>query len=357
MPHLSQAGNPRQLFLLTGLFQEELEHPQNPTRNHNSLQPLPLIPIHRPPPPRLPLSNPRPVPPSIHPPDYWQTGIPLNPAPLFDRRVKFTILDQAGQNAMRKVCRLAREVLDIAAAAIRPGITTDYIDEIVHKACLERDSYPSPLNYNHFPKSVCTSLNEVICHGIPDQRPLRSGDILNIDVTLYHGGYHGDVNETYYVGAATTNPESVRVVETARECLQKAIQLVKPGTLFRAYGEVIEAHARSKGCSVIRAFCGHGIHQVFHCLPNVPHYSGNKAVGRAEEGMCFTIEPMVAIGDWRERVWPDGWTAVTGDGGVTAQFEHTLLVTKDGVEVLTARLPGSPGGPVTCPVSVSPPNV
>ncbi|RAL05405.1 methionine aminopeptidase [Aspergillus ibericus CBS 121593] len=301
--------------------------------------------------PVYPLSERRAVPKSINPPDYWQTGIPRNPAPLFDRRVKFTILDQAGQDAMRKVCRLAREVLDIAAAAIRPGVTTDYIDEIVHKACLERDSYPSPLNYNHFPKSVCTSLNEVICHGIPDQRPLRDGDILNIDVTLYHGGYHGDLNETYYVGpSASADPDSVRVVETARECLDKAIELVKPGTLFRAYGDVIEAHAKSRDCSVIRSFCGHGIHEVFHCLPNVPHYANNKAVGAAKEGMCFTIEPMVALGSWRERIWPDNWTAVTVDGGRSAQFEHTLLVTKDGVEVLTARLPDSPGIAVPFPV-------
>ncbi|GAT23324.1 methionine aminopeptidase 1 [Aspergillus luchuensis] len=201
---------------------------------------------------------------------------------FYDRRAKFTVLDKAGQDAMRKVCRLAREVLDIAAAAIKPGVTTDYIDEIVHKACAnaeEMQSYPSPLNYNFFPKSVCTSLNEVICHGIPDQRVLVDGDILNIDVTLYHGGYHGDLNET------------------------------------------------------------------------VPHYAGNKAVGAAKEGMCFTIEPMVALGTYSNMIWPDNWTAVTMDGKRTAQFEHTLLVTAGGVEVLTARLPTSPGGPVAYPVA------
>ncbi|GLA41949.1 methionine aminopeptidase 1 [Aspergillus niger] len=302
--------------------------------------------------PVYPLSERRTVPTTIQYPDYWQDGIPQSAQSFYDRRAKFTVLDKAGQDAMRKVCRLAREVLDIAAAAIKPGVTTDYIDEIVHKACIERDSYPSPLNYNFFPKSVCTSLNEVICHGIPDQRILVDGDILNVDVTLYHGGYHGDLNETYYVGEkAKSDPDSVRVVETARECLDMAIELVKPGALFRAYGDVIEAHARKRDCSVIRSFCGHGINTVFHCLPSVPHYAGNKAVGAAKEGMCFTIEPMVALGTYRDMIWPDNWTAVTMDGKRTAQFEHTLLVTADGVEILTARLPNSPGGPVPYPVT------
>jgi methionyl aminopeptidase len=250
-----------------------------------------------------------------------------------------------------------------------------------HSSCLtllitdnDEQSYPSPLNYNHFPKSVCTSLNEVICHGIPDQRVLLDGDILNIDVTLYHGGYHGDLNETYYVGGkAKADPDSVRVVEAARECLNKAIELVKPGSLFRDYGEVIETHAKSKSCAVVRSFCGHGINTAFHCLPNIPHYAKNKAVGAAKEGMCFTIEPMVALGTHRENIWPDNWTAVTQDGKRTAQFgsltshsamgiliantdfcsEHTLLVTADGVEILTARLPDSPGGPVTIPSEAS----
>ncbi|KAH8810811.1 putative methionine aminopeptidase, type I [Xylogone sp. PMI_703] len=249
---------------------------------------------------------------------------------------------------MRKVCRLAREVLDIAAAALKPGITTDAIDQIVHNACIERNSYPSTLNYNFFPKSVCTSVNEVICHGIPDQRVLLDGDIINLDVTLYHGGYHGDLNETYYVGEkAKADPDSVRVVETARECLDKVIEVVKPGSLFREYGNVIQAHAESKKCCVIRTFVGHGINTVFHTLPNIPHYAKNKTPGVAKEGMCFTIEPMVALGSYRDVTWPDNWTAVTRDGKRTAQFEHTLLVTADGVEVLTARKAGSPGGSVS----------
>jgi methionyl aminopeptidase len=150
---------------------------------------------------------------------------------------------------------------------------------------------------------------------------LVDGDILNIDVTLYHGGFHGDLNETYYVGdRARADPESVRVVEAARECLDEAIKLVKPGALFRDYGNVIEKHAKSKNCSVIRTYCGHGINSLFHCAPNVPHYAKNKAVGAAKEGMTFTIEPMIALGSYRDVTWRDDWTSTTSDGKRTAQF-------------------------------------
>ncbi|TVY84025.1 Methionine aminopeptidase [Lachnellula suecica] len=302
--------------------------------------------------PKYPLTPRRDVPKSIPHPDYWRDGIPHSEQ-TFKGRTRIDILDKKQQEGMRKVCRLAREVLDIAAAAAVPGVTTDYIDELVHKACLERDSYPSPLNYGHFPKSVCTSPNEVICHGIPDQRVLVDGDILNIDVTLYHGGFHGDLNETYYIGdKAKADPESVRVVETARECLDEAIKLVKPGALYRDYGNVIEKHAKNKKCSVIRTYCGHGINSLFHCSPSIPHYAKNKSVGAAKEGVCFTIEPMIALGSYRDKTWPDDWTSVTIDGKRTAQFEHTLLVTEDGVEILTARLPNSPGGPVPMPGAV-----
>ena len=214
-------------------------------------------------------------------------------------------------------------------------------------------AYPSPLNYNRFPKSVCTSLNEIICHGIPDQRILMDGDILNLDVSLYHGGFHGDLNETYYVGPkALADRDSVRVVETARECLAEAIKIVKPGMLIREPGGIIEKHAKTKNCSVIRTYCGHGINSLFHCAPNVPHYAKNKAVGTAKPGMCFTIEPMISLGSYRDKTWPDNWTSATVDGSRTAQFEHTLLVTEDGVEILTARTSESPGGPVDLPEEV-----
>jgi len=178
---------------------------------------------------------------------------------------------------------------------------------------------------------------------------------VNVDVTLYHGGFHGDLNETYYVGdKAKANPDAVRVVETARECLDQSIKLVKPGMLFRDAGNVIEKHAKNRNCSVVKSYCGHGINQLFHCAPNIPHYAKNKTVGAAKPGMCFTIEPMINIGTYRDKTWPDDWTSVTADGSLSAQFEHTLLVTEDGVEVLTARLPDSPGGPVPMPESAQP---
>ncbi|CAO3626973.1 unnamed protein product [Cunninghamella echinulata] len=234
---------------------------------------------------------------------------------------------------MRKVCKLAREVLDIGAAAIRPGITTDEIDKIIHDATIERGAYPSPLNYYQFPKSVCTSVNEVICHGIPDQRPLKEGDIVNLDVTCYYGGFHGDLNETYLVG--NVDEKGRLLVKTAKECLEKAIALVKPGARYRDFGKVIEDHAKKNGFSVVRTFCGHGINQLFHCAPNVPHYANNKAIGIMKPGHVFTIEPMICEGTWRDQLWPDNWTAVTCDGKRSAQFEHTMLVTEDGVEILT----------------------
>lgn len=200
---------------------------------------------------------------------------------------------------------------------------------------------------------MCTSVNEVICHGIPDQRKLIDGDIINLDVSLYHEGYHGDLNETYYVGdKALADRDSVRVVETARECLDEAIKLVKPGMAFRDPGTVIEKHAKSKGCSVIKTYCGHGVNSLFHCAPNVPHYAKNKAVGIAKPGMTFTIEPMISLGTYKDKTWPDDWTSVTQDGSRTAQFEHTLLVTENGVEILTARFGDSPGGAVEMPPEV-----
>ncbi|KAK6347181.1 Methionine aminopeptidase 1 [Orbilia brochopaga] len=299
--------------------------------------------------PVYPLSPYRPVPDHIRRPDYAEDGIPRSEA-IFSRASKIQILDEKGIEAMRLVCRLGREILDIAAAAVRPGITTDEIDEIVHKATIERNSYPSPLRYNHFPKSLCTSVNEVICHGIPDQRKLEDGDIVNIDISVYHGGYHADLNETYYVGEkAKADPDTVRVVETSRECLDKAIEIVKPGMLFREPGNVIEKHAKSRNCSVVKTYCGHGTNTLFHCAPNVPHYAKNKAVGVAKPGMCFTIEPMINLGTWRDKTWPDNWTSTTADGMKSAQFEHLLLVTEDGCDILTARKPDSPGGPVPMP--------
>ncbi|MCJ1341757.1 Methionine aminopeptidase 1 [Bachmanniomyces sp. S44760] len=299
--------------------------------------------------PVYPLSPRRQVPESIQRPDYAEDGIPRSEHKFF-RRHEITVLDRKGQEGMKKACRLTREVLDTVANEVRPGVTTDFLDEVVHKACIERNSYPSPLNYNHFPKSFCTSVNEIICHGIPDQRVLLDGDIINLDISLYHGGYHGDLNETYYVGEkAKADPDSVRVVEAAREALDEAIRIVKPGMLFREPGGVIEKYVKTKGCTAVKTYCGHGINTLFHCPPNVPHYAKNKAVGTAKPGMTFTIEPMICLGSYRDKTWPDNWTSTTTDGLRTAQFEHTLLVTEAGVEILTARTADSPGGPVPMP--------
>ncbi|KAI1075902.1 methionine aminopeptidase 1 [Whalleya microplaca] len=301
--------------------------------------------------PVYPLSAKRTVPSSIGHPDYAETGIPKSELRL--HRTKVDILDAKGQEAMRKVCRLARQVLDVVAAELKPGITTDYLDEVCHNACIARNSYPSPLNYNHFPKSLCTSPNEVVCHGIPDQRILLDSDIINLDISLYHQGYHADVNETYYVGdRAKADPDSVRLVETTRECLDKAIKLAKPGTPIREFGNVIERHAKSRNCSVVANWGGHGINTNFHPPPWIPHYAKNKAAGECKAGMTFSIEPILTLGKPREIYWPDDWTNVTVDGKRTAQFEHTLLVTETGVEVLTAANENSPGGPIPLPVTM-----
>lgn len=296
--------------------------------------------------PVYPLTPKRPIPKHIKLPDYAQNGRPISEIKN-DRLGKIETLSEKDIGKIRKVAKISREILDITASHIKPGITTDEIDAILHKECIKRNAYPSPLNYYNFPKSLCTSVNEVICHGIPDKYKLKDGDIINLDVTIYYLGFHSDLNETYYVGEkAKTNKEIVNLVETTRECLDLAIQYVKPGIAFRDLGNIIEEHAHKNNCSVVRTYCGHGIGTLFHCQPNIPHYGKNKAVGIAKPGMVFTIEPMLCAGTYKDQTWPDKWTAVTQDGKYSAQFEQMLLVTDDGVEVLTARTETSPGRPV-----------
>ncbi|KAI8052021.1 MetAP 1 [Syncephalis plumigaleata] len=273
----------------------------------------------------------RPVPEHIPRPDYAEDGLPKSEMSI-KGSAKIEVLSPEEIEGMRVVCRLAREILDEGARAVKVGVTTNEIDRIIHEATIARNGYPSPLNYYKFPKSCCTSVNEVICHGIPDERPLQDGDIVNIDVSLYYNGFHGDLNETYLVGKV--DEAGKKLVQNARECLEKAIAMVKPGTLYRELGTVIEKHAKSAGHSVVRSYCGHGIHRLFHCAPNVPHYSKNKAIGVMRPGHIFTIEPMINEGGWEDTQWPDNWTAVTIDGKRSAQFEHTMLVTETGVEIL-----------------------
>ncbi|KAG0345802.1 Methionine aminopeptidase 1 [Podila humilis] len=284
--------------------------------------------------PVYPLSSRRAVPDNIQKPDYAETGIPLSEQNIRSSST-IEVLPNEDIDVLRKVCQIAREVIDIGVAAVKVGVTTDEIDRIIHEATIERGGYPSPLNYNGFKKSCCTSVNEVICHGVPDMRPLKDGDIVNLDVTVYKDGFHADLNETVPVGNVDAN--GLRLIKNARECLEKAIAMVKPGALYRDLGNVIEKHAKSEGFSVVKTYCGHGIHRLFHCAPNIPHYARNKAIGVMKVGHVFTIEPMINEGSWKDEMWPDNWTAVTQDGKRSAQFEQTMVVTKTGVEILTAR--------------------
>jgi methionyl aminopeptidase len=234
---------------------------------------------------------------------------------------------------MRHACRAARRVLEIAKAAVAPGVTTDRIDEIVHQACIDLGGYPSTLNYGKFPKSCCTSVNEVICHGIPDDRPLEAGDIVNVDVTIFIDGMHGDCSETVAVGEI--DAASRRLIDITRDCLYLGIGAVRPGGLIREVGQAIQTHAHKHGYGVVRAFVGHGIGEQFHMDPQVPHYDDPGAHFRIAPGMTFTVEPMINQGTWQHKSWNDNWTAVTADLKRSAQHEHTVLVTERGVEVLT----------------------
>lgn len=267
------------------------------------------------------------VPDHINRPEYASTGVPSSTR----SSCKKVTVDQIER--MRKAGKIARDVLDTVLAHVRPGITTDELDRIAHIRTVELDAYPSPLNYMGFPKSICTSVNEVVVHGIPDSRELVEGDIINCDVTVYAYGMHGDCSETVFVGEV--DEESKKLVQVTWECLIKAIDVVKPGQHVRAVGQVVQNHAELNGFSVVRQFTGHGIGELFHMAPYVPHFFEPNNPAILEEGMTFTIEPMINAGKADCVIWPDKWTAVTRDLARSAQFEHTLLVTADGVEILT----------------------
>jgi len=268
----------------------------------------------------------RSVPPEIPRPDYAETGDPIR------RRQPWVQPDDVVAR-MRVAGRAAAEVLELGAAAVAPGVTTDEIDAVVHQAYIDRGGYPSTLNYRHYPKSLCTSVNEVICHGIPDDRQLRDGDIVNLDVTIFLDGVHGDTNATYLVGQV--DEASKRLVDVTRECLDRGIAAVVPGRPFSDIGRAIEEHATANRYQVVRAFVGHGIGEQFHTDLQIPHYYEPRFTTVMEPGMIFTIEPMISMGTGLHRIWDDDWTAVTADGSRTAQFEHTVLVTDEGVEILT----------------------
>jgi methionyl aminopeptidase len=272
------------------------------------------------------LSPMRSVPAEIPRPDYAESGQP-------ERRPEPRVKSPEVIERMRRACRAAAEVLEVGGAAVAPGVTTDEIDAIVHQAYIDRGGYPSTLNYRGYPKSLCTSVNEVICHGIPDDRALRDGDIVNLDVTIFLDGVHGDTNATFFVGEV--DEASRRLVEVTRECLDRGIAAVRPGRPFSDIGRAIEEHATAHRYEVVRAFVGHGIGEQFHTELQIPHYYEPRFTAVMEPGMVFTIEPMISIGTGVHRIWDDDWTAVTADGSRTAQFEHTVLVTDDGVEILT----------------------
>jgi methionyl aminopeptidase len=240
--------------------------------------------------------------------------------------------------AMRTAGKMAAETLVLVGEKIRAGMTTEEINTLVHEDTLRRGARPAPLNYRGFPKSVCTSINEVVCHGIPNKRALRDGDIINVDITTIYNGFYGDTSATFYIGTPST--EARLVTETARKALQLGIDVVKPGARLNDIGKAIQEYVEAQGCSVVRDFVGHGIGRRFHEDPQVKHYFANSMEDRLrlKEGMTFTIEPMVNIGGWEVVVDPhDKWTVTTVDGSLSAQFEHTILVTKTGAEILTQR--------------------
>jgi len=281
--------------------------------------------------PQRVVNNPR-----IIVPDYAVDGQPKNRGPLLPWLIEVKKPEEIAK--MRISGRVAREVLDIGARAIRPGVTTDEVDRAVHEACLERGGYPSPLNYHGFPKSCCTSVNEIICHGIPDDRKLVEGDIINLDITCYVDGYHGDCSEMFMVGEC--DDDAKRLIQTTYDSWVKSLEFVKPGRDYKDIGAIIEDHIVPKGYSTVKNFCGHGIGSVFHTAPNILHYRNNEPNGQMAAGHTFTIEPMICEGTNRPITWTDQWTAATADGGRTAQFEHTLIITPDGVEPMTAKIPG-----------------
>ncbi|MEV0408378.1 type I methionyl aminopeptidase [Actinoallomurus sp. NPDC050550] len=234
---------------------------------------------------------------------------------------------------MRVAGRIAAQALEEVGKNIRPGVTTDELDRIGHEFMLDHGAYPSTLGYRGFPKSLCTSLNEVICHGIPDDTVVREGDIINIDITAFKDGVHGDTDATFLVGEV--HEESRLLVERTREAMMRAIKAVRPGRQLNVIGRVIESYAKRFGYGVVRDFTGHGIGTTFHSGLIVPHYDDPHATTIIEAGMTFTIEPMLTLGTIDYEIWPDRWTVVTKDRKRTAQFEHTLLVTDTGAEILT----------------------
>ena len=245
-----------------------------------------------------------------------------------------TIKSSEEQEKMRTAGRLAAEVLDMIGDFVQPGISTNELDQICHKYITKtQNAIPAPLNYRGFPKSICTSLNHVVCHGIPGERILKSGDILNIDVTVIKEGFHGDTSRMFFVGKS--NIQAERLVQITLESMLIGIEELAPGKYLGDVGHAIQTHVEKNRFSVVREYCGHGIGRIFHEEPQVLHYGKPKSGMKLETGMTLTVEPMVNAGKRHVRLLPDGWTVVTKDHSLSAQWEHTILITNNGYEILT----------------------
>ncbi|KAI4381430.1 hypothetical protein MLD38_007500 [Melastoma candidum] len=283
--------------------------------------------VRRKPPLRRGRVSPRlPVPDHIPRPPYVATR------DLPEIASEYQVHDAEGIERMRAASELAARVLNYAGTLVRPSVTTDEIDKAVHQMIIDAGAYPSPLGYGGFPKSVCTSVNECMCHGIPDSRQLQDGDIINIDVTVYLNGYHGDTSKTFICG--TVPNEIERLVKVTEECMERGIAVCKDGASFRKIGKRISEHAERYGYHVVERFVGHGVGTIFHSQPIINHHR-NEEPGIMVENQTFTIEPILTLGRIESVTWPDNWTTLTADGGPAAQFEHTILITRRGAEILT----------------------
>ena len=244
---------------------------------------------------------------------------------------------------MRKVGKLAAELLDLFVKKVEPGVTTESLDKFALEFILDNNATPAPLNYRGFKKSICTSVNHVVCHGIPGEKILNDGDVVNIDVTLILDGWHGDTSRMYSAGEPSV--KSKNLINTTYESLMLSLDMIKPGLLLGDLGNFIQNYAEDRNFSVVREFCGHGIGKVFHDEPNILHYGVEGSGVEIREGMFFTVEPMVNAGKPGTKMLPDGWTAVTRDRSLSAQFEHSIGVTKDGIEIFTKSL-NNTGNPI-----------
>ncbi len=261
------------------------------------------------------------------------TQVNREPGAQYAQRYKIRLKEEADIEGIRKAGQLVLDTFEQIEDKIRPGIKTDEINTIVHEFTVENGAQPAPLNYRGFPKSVCVSINEEVCHGIPGKRVLMDGDIVNVDITSILNGYYADANKTFFAG--TPGPDARKIVSVARECLKRGISMVKPGNTVGDVGWAIQTYAEDQGCSVVRDFVGHGVGFEFHESPQIPHF-GQKGQGiRLIPGMVFTIEPMINLGNKELKILADNWTAVTKDGSLSAQFEQTILVTPSGYESLT----------------------